>query len=162
MEAVEHLTKGLKLLQMLPETPEIIRQELTQQLALGAPLQIVKGYSASEAGAVYSRARELCRQLGETPRIFPALFGLYSFSITRGELQTAYELSQRLLSRAQSVQDPALLLEVHQALGQTWYFLGELVQARAHLEHEATLYDPQQHRSHALPLFSAMPRRSQQ
>ena len=51
------------------------------------------------------------------------------------------------LSLAQSVQDPALLVEAHHALGQTLFFLGELALAREHLEQGIALYDPQQHRS---------------
>jgi adenylate cyclase len=34
-------------------------------------------------------------------------------------------------------------------MGQTLYWLGELTQARTHLEHGITLYDPQQHRASA-------------
>ncbi|MGH7961632.1 MAG: hypothetical protein ACRERD_07355, partial [Candidatus Binatia bacterium] len=52
-------------------------------------------------------------------------------------------------SIAQSVDDPALLLEAHFALGQTLMFRGELIAAQEHLDHGITLYDPARHRSHA-------------
>ncbi len=77
-------------------------------------------------GAVYSRARELCRQVGETPQLFPVLVGLRLFYALRGELQTARELGEQLLRLAQSVQDAALLLEAHYALGVPLYWLGEV------------------------------------
>lgn len=48
---------------------------------------------------------------------------------------------------AQRLQDPALLLEAHIALGYTLYPLGEFVPAREHLEQGCALYDPQQHHS---------------
>ena len=73
VEAVAHLTKGLELLKTLPDTPERIPQELTLQLALGMPLMATKGYAAPEVGQVYARARELCKQMGETPQLFPVL-----------------------------------------------------------------------------------------
>src|SRR5262245_33029776 len=119
VEAVAHLTKGLELLKTLPETPERISQELTLQLALGTPLMATKGWAAPEVGHVYARARELCKQMGETPQLFPVLFGLWAFYQVRGELQTARELAEQLLSLAQRQQDPALLLQAHYALGDT-------------------------------------------
>jgi predicted ATPase len=68
----------------------------------------------------------------------------------RAALDTARELGEQLLSLAQHVQDPALLLEAHLALGTTLFFGGEFVPARAHLEQGMALYEPQQHRSHTL------------
>ncbi len=67
VEAIRHLTKGLGLLKTLPDTPERARQELTLQIALGAPLQLTKGYASPKVEATYTRARELCQQVGETP-----------------------------------------------------------------------------------------------
>ena len=48
---------------------------------------------------------------------------------------------------AQRAQDPELLLVSHQALGTSAYWLGELAQARTHLEQGIALYDPKQHRA---------------
>jgi predicted ATPase len=67
----------------------------------------------------------------------------------RGELQAARELGEQLLSLAQSIQDAALLLQAHHALWTTTVNLGDLASAREHTEQGLTLYDPQQHRSHA-------------
>ena len=75
----------------------------------------------------------------------------------RAELQTARELGEQLLSLARRIQDPALLLEAHRALGATLYFLGEFAPAQAHFEQCMALYDPQQHRSHAF-LYGFDPR----
>ena len=115
-----------------------------------------KGFAAPEVEQAYARARELCQQVGETPQLFPVLGGLFRFYLVRAELQTARELGEQCLSLAQSVQDPALLLEAHMALGPTLLFLGELASAREHLEQGIALYDPQQHRSHAF-LYGARP-----
>jgi predicted ATPase len=45
------------------------------------------------------------------------------------------------------VQDPALVLEAHHALGQYLFFLGEFSPAREHFEQGIALYDPRQHGS---------------
>jgi class 3 adenylate cyclase/predicted ATPase len=149
LEAVGHLTRAVELLMTLPDTPGRAQHELTLQLALGAPLLATKGYAAPERGKVYTRAWELCQQIGETSQHFPVLFGLWQFYAVGGELQTGREVGKRLLSLAQRQHDPALLLEAHRALGFTLLSLGEFAQAREHVEHGIALYDPQQHRSHA-------------
>src|SRR5262249_2035299 len=56
VEAISHLTKGLELLQTLPDTPERLQQELTLQITLGPPLQYTKGWGAPEVEQTYERA----------------------------------------------------------------------------------------------------------
>jgi predicted ATPase len=144
-EAISHLTKGIELLKTLPDTPERAQQELMLQIALGSALMATKGWSAPELEHCYTRARELCQQLGETPQLFPVLFGLTAFRLVRGEVQTARELSEQLLQFAQSVQDPVLLVTAQNALGETLYHQGEFVLAREHLEQGIAVYDPRKH-----------------
>ena len=76
MEAMAHLTKGLELLKALPDLPSVSSKNLTLQIALGSTLQVTQGYAAPEGAQAYARARELCRQLGETPQLLPVLGGL--------------------------------------------------------------------------------------
>ena len=106
-----------------------------------------KGYSRPGSGAVYTRARELCRQVGETPQLFPVLRGLWLFYHVRGEYQTAHELGEQLLSLAQRLQDPALLVGAHRTLGDLYSGLESWPLPETHLEQGIALYDPQQHRS---------------
>jgi class 3 adenylate cyclase/predicted ATPase len=146
-EAINHLTAALELLKTLPDTPERTRQELTLQIALGAPLRATKGFAAPEVERIYARARELCQQVGETPQLFPMLSGLAGFYLMRAEFQTARELGEQLLNLAQRQQDSAPLLEAHQILGITLFWLGELTSARAHLEEGIALYNAQRHHS---------------
>jgi class 3 adenylate cyclase/predicted ATPase len=150
IEAINHLTKGLELLKTLPDTPERAQQELILQIAVGTPLMATKGFAAPEVERVYARALELCKQVGDTPQLFPALWGSWLFYNLQGKLQTARELAARLLSLARSAQDAALLLEAHHALWFTSFFCGELTAARAHSEQGIALYDRQQHHSLAL------------
>ena len=79
LEAMHHLTRGLEVLAALPETPERTQHELVLQLTLGPALMALKGQAAPEVGQAYARARELCRQVGETPQLFPILLGLWRF-----------------------------------------------------------------------------------
>jgi predicted ATPase len=79
MEAVSRLTKGLALLAPLPDTPARARQELDLQLALGPAFSVTKGLAASEVDRTYARARALCAQVGDTPQLFPTVWGLCRF-----------------------------------------------------------------------------------
>jgi predicted ATPase len=148
VEAIAHLTKGLEVLRTLPNTPEHAQQELVLQIALGAPLIAIQGLSAPAVESVYARARELCQQIGDTSELVPVLVGLWRFYLLRGEPQTAHALAEQLFHLADSVHDPALLLEAHRPLGQTLFYLGAFTPARTHLAQGLALYDPQQHRSH--------------
>jgi predicted ATPase/class 3 adenylate cyclase len=145
-DAISSLSAAIDLLQRLPDSAERIQRELLLQLAIGPALIAVKGYAAPELERAYTRMRELCERLGDPPQLFRALFGLATVHLARGELRRAYELAQQLLRRAQSAQDPALLLYARLFLGITSNLMGEFLPAREHLENASTLYDPERHR----------------
>lgn len=147
IEAINHISKGLDLLAALPDTSERIQQELTLQIALGAPLIATKGYTAPEVEHAYARALELCRHIAECSQRFQILWGLSAFYGVRAELATARELSEQLLGMAQGERDSALLLAAHHALGQYLYFQGDFASAREHFEQGVRLYDKRQHSS---------------
>jgi predicted ATPase len=146
-EAINYLTKALGLLTFLPDTTERARQELTLQVALGAPLMMTKGYTAPDVKGVYNRAWELCREIGETSQLFPVLVGLSRFYYGRNSSRRANEMREQLLKLAQSAQDPSLLLVAHMNLGGNLFFQGEFARAHTHADQGVTLYDPRQHRA---------------
>jgi predicted ATPase len=117
------------------------------QLTLGPALAATKGLAAPETGHAYTRARALCQQVGETPLLFPVLGGLVIFCLNRGEVQTARELGEQMLSLAQRVHDPVGLANAHISLGNALYFLRAWDAARTHLEQGIAFYSAQQPRS---------------
>ena len=143
-EAIDHLARGLKLLEALPDTPARTEQKLALQLLLGVPLLMTKGYAALEVERTYARAWQLCRQLGDTPQQAPALFGLWLFYLVRADYQLAGQLGDQLMTLAQRLQEPVLLLAAHQVQGINCFYLGELTLARTHLEQALELYRPEQ------------------
>ena len=148
-EAESHLSTGIRLLMTLPDTPERAQHELMFQLALGPVLMATKSIGHADTEHVYSRARELCLQIGETPQLFPVVWGIRRVYIMRAKYKTARELEEQLLRLAQSAQDPGLLLEVQWAWATTSFWLGELAIARERYAQSLSLYDPQRHASHA-------------
>ena len=139
LEAVQHLTTGVALLATLPETSARVQQELDLRIALGPALQATKGQAAPEVEQTYARARALCQQVGDTPQLFPTLWGLCMFYRNRGALLTARELGEQLFGLAQRTAEPTHHLEAHDALGQTLLHLGDYTTARTHLEQAIAL-----------------------
>jgi class 3 adenylate cyclase/predicted ATPase len=149
-EAVQHLTTGLELLAMLPETRARAQQELDLQMSLGPAVTATKGFGAPEVEQTYARARALCAQIGDTPQLFSTLWGLCSFYRSRGALPIARELGEQLFRLVQREAAQTPRLEAHDALGNTLFFLGEYAAARTHLERGIALTDPAVQRALAL------------
>jgi predicted ATPase len=106
--------------------------------------------AAPEVEHVYTQARALCQQVGNTPELVPVLFGLWRYYNTGAQLHTAREIGDTLLRLAQRADDPALAVVAHYALGWTWLCLGALPVAHQHLEECIALYTPDQRRA---PVF---------
>jgi predicted ATPase len=139
-QAVDHLIRGLEVLKTLPVTPENVQHALELQALLGMVLSVTKGFAAPEAAQAYARARELCQQVGDTPYLFPVLWGLWVHSLVRTELHTARELGMELMGMAQSPLAPASHLKrAYNVQGVTLFSLGEFVSAREHFEQNLAL-----------------------
>ncbi len=137
------------MLRTLPDTRERAEQELLWQVTVGGLLRATKGFGAPEAERAYARARELCRQIGETQQLFWAQLGLSGVYMVRGEVRIARELSEQCLGLAQHLQDSKLLRWGHFDVGDILYWFGELGAARAHLEQSLALYDLDRDRAEA-------------
>jgi len=146
IEAERHFSDALELLGELPENGERDRRELDLQLALGPALLAVKGWAASETERAYTRARELCDRIGDSPELFPALFGMYAMYLVRGKVQIANELAEQLMRRADNTDDSAIVLYARIARGVASYFMGDFSTALEHLEVGISIYETERHR----------------
>jgi class 3 adenylate cyclase/predicted ATPase len=150
-EAVAHLTRGLEALADLPGGAERQRRELALRLALGQASIAARGFAAPETGRAYSRARELCRELGgEVPELFPALYGRFIVHFQRGELSVAHDAATELLGLAEERADAAARVIGHRVVGSALYHLGRLAESRSHLEAGLELYEPRRDHGSAL------------
>ena len=122
---------------------------LAGQMTLGAALRATKGANAPEVEQLYIRARALCEQVGEPPQLFRVLWGLWLMYNARGDAQRMRASGEQLLSMAQRLEDPDLLLEAHHALWTSLFSGGELIAARAHQDQGLRLYNPHRHNAHA-------------
>jgi class 3 adenylate cyclase/predicted ATPase len=148
-EAITHLSKGLELLATLPDTPERVSRELALQLALGSPVIATKGMSP-EVLQAYSRAREICKQTGESEElVFRATWGLWSHINTHGNFETSQELADELMQMAQRLNDRGLLLQAHHAQWTIDFYSGSHADAQKHVDQGFALYRPDEHHAHA-------------
>ena len=79
--------------------------ELQFRLALGPAYMAVRGYAAPEVEACYQRARELCRELGDTPQLAPVLHGLWTYYIVRAQHASALALGEQVLQLGAATND---------------------------------------------------------
>jgi class 3 adenylate cyclase/predicted ATPase len=144
-DAIDRLTTAINLLQRLPDSHVRVQRELILRLALGRAFCAIKGYAALEVEQAYTRASELCELLGDTPELFPAVYGLWVMHLVRGELRRSHELAEQLLGRAKIADDPDLLLYARMALGVIAYWMGEFLPGKKHFEDAISVYDPDRH-----------------
>jgi predicted ATPase len=146
LEAAEtHLTRGLVLLNQLPETTARRQQELTLLLARGAALKASRGYAAPAVQRTYQRAHTLCQEVGEPAQLFPALMSLSTHALVLPNLPQALALGEQMLAVAQQADDTLLTALAHLTLGRVAVHLGRFQTAHQHLTRLIDFYDPQQH-----------------
>ncbi|MDX1487815.1 MAG: adenylate/guanylate cyclase domain-containing protein, partial [Acidiferrobacterales bacterium] len=144
-EAVDHLSRGLALLEGLPEKPELVEQELAMELALGPALVATYGYADPRVRSAYDRAWELCQRIGDSPHAFIVLRGRQLHEMLAGEVPKARDLAEELLGLAERDRNSALLVGGRHALAQTNFYLGEFTAARTHADAGIAGYDRKQH-----------------
>jgi DNA-binding winged helix-turn-helix (wHTH) protein/tetratricopeptide (TPR) repeat protein len=164
-EAVDLARRGIELISHLPETREVVNEALCLHLTLGVPLIAIEGYASPNVGKVYTKARELYDQLGDSPDVSEVLWGLWTFHTLSADLETAREIAEEFLRLSERLPYPGLAMRGHWALEITNTHLGNFELAVDHFEKALALYDPAQHRDDsflyalnpgvAMPCFAA-------
>jgi predicted ATPase/predicted negative regulator of RcsB-dependent stress response len=149
-EAIAHLKQAIELLTSTAETSERAGREVVLQSRLAVALMLSRGYTSSEVQQAYARARELCGVIGDTPRLYPVLWGLWAFYLVRAEYNSSIEIGSQLLALAEKQNDTDLLIEAHASHGLNFFYRGEFKKSKEHLEEVLAQYDADAHRSHAL------------
>ena len=141
-EAVGQLQRGLDVLASLPENPWRAQQELDLQIALGRALMATMGYAAPAVGETIVRARALAEQLDRPDDLVSLLFSQWTFHLVRAEHKLALSFAEQTEKVGAAQNDEAMLLLGHFSHGNTRFFLGEFVAARALFERCHGLRDP--------------------
>jgi class 3 adenylate cyclase/tetratricopeptide (TPR) repeat protein len=134
-EAVSHFRKALRLLNLLPDTPQRLHEELRLLISLGTPLAQVQGYRSPEVERTYARARELIHLVGEAlPRLRLSYWGLFTYYFSRAEYALARELAEQLVSQGERQHDLELLALGHRMLLADCFIRGNMPAALEHME----------------------------
>jgi class 3 adenylate cyclase len=152
-QEISQFQVSLKLLRTLPVSPEYVEQEIVLQIDLGIALGQAKGYSSPEAGQAFVRARELCQQITETPRLVQVLWGLWYFYFARADHQAARDVAEQCMAVARKLQQQALLVQASFILGGSQLLVGDLTTSRESLDCSIRSYDRQLHNGLRLELL---------
>jgi DNA-binding winged helix-turn-helix (wHTH) protein/predicted ATPase len=144
-EARAHYDRALALLDRLPESDERRERELSLRMGSGAAAMATSGWGAPDVEAAYRKARSLAHDIGDTPRAFPAIWGLWVFYWGRDDLATADELARDLRKLAGSAGDDAMRLEALHASWATAFSQGAFESASAFAAEGIDLYDAERH-----------------
>jgi class 3 adenylate cyclase len=130
---------GLKQISAIPQGVERNRLELRLQILSGQVNQMTASIGSPAAVAAFSRARDLCAQLGDDSELFYVLDGLRWSCLFRAEINKARDLAEEQLAIAKHSDDPVKLVVAVGALGEVAVWMGDIVAARGYLEKLAAM-----------------------
>jgi class 3 adenylate cyclase/predicted ATPase len=140
-EAIGHLTRGLRLVEALPESPARDGLELQYLITLAPSYIAARGYAAPEVGPVLVRAREICRRIGDRQLEFGIMLGKWEWHIVRGDLRMCVEQAADGMALAESQNEPGMRMEALFMPGVTMYYRGQFAEARGYFEKALSDYD---------------------
>lgn len=133
-EAIEQARSGIQLLGDVPESPQRAALEVPLQTTLGMALLSTYGYADPRVRKVFTRALNLCEQIGDAPQLFKVAVGLWMYYLISGQLDEAFDLSQRLLRIAETTDDPAQHLQARYCVSSVLYYKADFLAAKSHIE----------------------------
>jgi class 3 adenylate cyclase/predicted ATPase len=143
IEAIEHLRKGLALLDKISEPAPRRQLELNLQAALIGSIMATEGATSIRVSECCQRGLELCRQGEPTPLVLPFAFGQFTFTNCRGQVQEAASLARLFLSLAERANSESGRVIGHRMLGTVLQGQGKAVEARQQFELSLQLYSPE-------------------
>lgn len=145
VEASQHYNKALEILKTLPDTPERAQLELPILVSLGQIYSATKGFGSAEEIQLYSRARQIAEQLGDSPQFFFILLGLWSTSNSRSDLKASLELGGELLKIAERDNTPMQLAWAYFIQTLMAYEEGKFPQVESWFNKFQECYKPEDH-----------------
>ncbi len=150
VEAIDHLRRGLALVENLPDRAAHADEELTLLLALGPALMSTRTSAAPEIQQVYDRALRLARDLGKVAELFATVWGSWMIALARGNQEGTRACTAELFSIARKQNDAGYLLQAHHCAWPAEMLVGNFNSAQEHVDAGLALYDKEAHRDHAV------------
>ena len=143
LEAIDHLRKGLNLLDNVPDPGFRRNLEIGLQVALMSSLAVTQFATSLELSACCERGIQLCREQSENEMVFPFIFGQFTFANCRGRVGEARTLADLFISLAEVNQYDSGLVIGHRLRGMCLLGQGEVREAKTELKLSLALYSEQ-------------------
>jgi DNA-binding response OmpR family regulator/class 3 adenylate cyclase/predicted ATPase len=144
-EAINQLTRALRLVRLLEETPERSTLELDLEVMLGQAMIASRGYAAMETKEVLLRARVLIDDSTDPSQKFSILYGIWACAYVGGVLVEQQAVAAELRAQAKRHSDTAALCVAHRVVGTTCVTGGNFTSGLQHLRRAHALYEPDRH-----------------
>ncbi len=147
-EAIAHLGKAIEMTDAIVGAGEgnWAAGRLKLQVAYGNAMIAAHGHGAPETIAAFERARELGADAVDVDSRFSSNYGLWAGSYVHGDLTGMRGPAQAFLHDVESRPGSPEAGVAHRAYGVTQWFTGNYVEARAHFEKAAAIFDPERDR----------------
>ncbi len=138
-EAEARLRRGLELIGRIEDKDERARLELEALLSLGKALMAQVGHANPETGEVFSRAKLLAEQLGDTDKLLAAMHGEQSFDLQLSRMRASRDRCNDMLTIAERLNDDTWKAIGLRSRGISSFPLGDYAQAADDLQNGIAL-----------------------
>jgi tetratricopeptide (TPR) repeat protein len=142
-EAVDHLMRGVSLLDQIGDAALRREADLKLQTALIGALVAVKGPFSPEVAECCERGLALATTDGISPMVFPFLYGQFTYTISTGKMRQAAEIAKKFIQLAEAANYTSGFVVGHRLLGMALLGLAEFPAARGALETALAAYVPE-------------------
>jgi class 3 adenylate cyclase/predicted ATPase len=146
------IDEAQKLLAVLTQTDAVKdvtaarERRLKLQTSYGNALMAARGYQAPETTAAFATARNLAAGIGGTFERFSVYYGQWAGSFVRGDLASMTEIARTMLGECTDRQESPEAGVAFRLSGETDWFAGNFLEARASLERALANFDPERDR----------------
>ncbi len=151
-EAAELSRRGLEVMKWLPGTTERAQQEITLRMILSVSLLAFQGFTAAEMEKIHELGKELLRLQGPSPQLFNMLALLVLFYKFSGQMKSAQAIAEQLLPIAETLGNPALVMEAHRTMGSALVEQGKCAEALEHFNQASNLYSANRNHPYTLAI----------
>jgi predicted ATPase len=144
-EAIAHLNKGLDLVSALPPSPERDSEELNLRTLLGTAWMALKGWAAEEVWETLNPALQLVKQLHRADALPTIFWILYCYVLTTGRVAETLSWVEQIFDAAETYHNEDLVIVGHFVATSSYFWHGDLIEAREHANQVLSLYEERQH-----------------
>jgi tetratricopeptide (TPR) repeat protein len=143
-EAIAHLGKAIAMADKVDggATRSAPSQRLELRVAYGSALSAARGYSAPETSEAFAKAQESIGDGAGAPERLAIHYGLWASSFNRGDLSAMRDHAGAFLGEVGADPESSKAGIAHRITGVTYWFAGDFLEARRHLERALLLFEP--------------------